>query len=142
MEIGVPVVFPSKTPERISTSSPSFLWVVKRLWPVFCGLELLDIGFVQWKTRRAAVDDNSDGLPVGFSPGRYFKYCADGRTCCHVMLISNLYNFTAVWLIDRNAAVAHDEKTFFIVDLKEGNTSLVVMDARCFPSGKIAMSFG
>ena len=42
------------------------------------------------------------------------------------MLISNLYNFTAVWLIDRNAAVAHDEKTFFIVDLKEGNTSLVV----------------
>ena len=42
------------------------------------------------------------------------------------MLISNLYNFTAVWLVDRNAAVAHDEKTFFIVDLKEGNTSLVV----------------
>ena len=42
------------------------------------------------------------------------------------MLISNLYNFTAVWLVDRNAAVAHNEKTFFIVDLKEGNTSLVV----------------
>ena len=42
------------------------------------------------------------------------------------MLISNLYNFTAVWLVDRNAAVTHDEKTFFIVDLKEGNTSLVV----------------
>ena len=42
------------------------------------------------------------------------------------MLISNLYNFTAVWLIDRNAAVAHDAKTFFIVDLNEGNTSLVV----------------
>ena len=42
------------------------------------------------------------------------------------MLISNLYNFTAVRLIDLDAAVAHDEKPFFIVDLKEGNTSLVV----------------
>ena len=48
------------------------------------------------------------------------------------MLISNLYNFTAVWLVDRNAAVAHDEKTFFIVDLKEGNTSLVVDRSEMF----------
>ena len=35
MEMGVPVVFPSKTPDRISTASASLRFVVKRLWPGF-----------------------------------------------------------------------------------------------------------
>src|SRR5271169_2701668 len=33
MAIGVPVVIPSNTPDRMRTSSGSWRWVVKRDWP-------------------------------------------------------------------------------------------------------------
>jgi len=35
IEIGVPVVFPSNTPDKISILSPSFLGVAKGDWPGF-----------------------------------------------------------------------------------------------------------
>ncbi len=42
-EIGVPVVLPSNTPERICTVSPSRRWVTNRDWP---GLRLSSHGWM------------------------------------------------------------------------------------------------
>lgn len=59
-EIGVPVVFPSNTPERISTGVVLFgaalhIWT-DRLAPVE---KLLDIRLTERKSRRTAVDDDA-----------------------------------------------------------------------------------
>ena len=68
--MGVPVVWPSKTPERMRTgvglaplgheaggAGPA---------PVERGL---DVGLGQRDTRRHAVDDAADGRPVALAPG-------------------------------------------------------------------------
>ena len=68
--MGVPVVLPSNTPERISTVSDlAALRDMARgagLAPVEVGL---DIGFAQLHARRATIDDAADGRAVRFAEG-------------------------------------------------------------------------
>ena len=69
-EIGVPVVRPSNTPERICTWSVSRRCVVKRDWPGRGGRA--SAGCRPRRAadqRRHAVDDAADRRPVAFAPG-------------------------------------------------------------------------
>ena len=69
----------ANTPDRISTASGSWRWVVKRDWP---GLALIELAWMSASSsgnaRRAAVDDAADGRPVALAPGRHAEKMAEG----------------------------------------------------------------
>ena len=71
MEIGVPSVCPSKTPERISTLVG---FVALRHQAALAGTAAiqfaLNIGLGDLHARRTTIDHHPDTAPVGFAPGR------------------------------------------------------------------------
>ena len=67
--MGVPVVAPSNTPERIETASGSCRCVVNLDWPGRRAVQPgLDVGFAQGNARRTAIDHAPDRRPVAFAP--------------------------------------------------------------------------
>jgi hypothetical protein len=77
--IGVPVVFPSYTPERISTRSSSRRWVTCLEVPGFPAVEVgLDVGFGERHPWRAAIDHAADRRAVRFAEGGDGEEGAEG----------------------------------------------------------------
>ncbi len=79
MPIGVPVVRPSNTPDRMRTTSPSRRWLTKCEVPVrrrstsCCRSASLSV-----QSRRAAVDDAAERRAVALAEGRDREQLADG----------------------------------------------------------------
>ena len=69
--MGVPSVWPSKTPDRIRQRSVSLRVVHDLALAGPAPVELtLDIFFAQLEKRRTAIDDYAHAAAVGFAPGR------------------------------------------------------------------------
>ena len=69
--IGVPVVTPSNTPDRIFTVSGSWRWVTKRDWPGRrLSIQTWMSASLSGNARRHAVDHAADRRPVAFAPAR------------------------------------------------------------------------
>ena len=76
--IGVPVVWPSNTPDRIRTSSAfAALRGEARLAGPAAVEPGLDIGFRQRNAGRRAIDDAADRRPVALAPGREAEQMAE-----------------------------------------------------------------
>ena len=77
----MPVVSPSKTPDRISGTSGSFLWVVIFDCPGRRALEVRqEIGRRQLDPRRYAVDDHHVAGPMALAGGGDAEKLAEGIT--------------------------------------------------------------
>ena len=69
--IGVPVVLPSNTPDRILTWSGSLRWVVVLIATRTAAVQIaLDVRFRQLHSRRAAVHNAAKRKPMALAKGR------------------------------------------------------------------------